>query len=67
MDKTGIELEEAVEIIVRNIEPVTDTEEVALPKAMGRIGARAVYSGTDNPPFARSPLDGYAFSSQDVK
>lgn len=67
MDKMGVELEEAVEIIVRSIEPVADVEEAALPEAVGRIGARAIYSETDNPPFARSPLDGYAFSSRDVK
>ena len=31
MDKTGIELEEAVEILVRTIEPVAERVEVALP------------------------------------
>lgn len=66
MEKIGIELEEAEEIIVQNILPLEAVEEIGLWEANGRIAAGAVYSGVDNPPFARSPLDGYAFRSRDV-
>ena len=61
MERTGIELEEAVELITAQIHRITDTETVSLPEAAGRVLAEDCYSEMDNPPFDRSPLDGYAF------
>jgi len=66
MDKIGIELEEAQSIIRRNVLPVTDIETVEVLHAGGRILAEDVYAVVDQPPFPRSPLDGYAFCSRDV-
>ena len=66
MERTGIELEEAVELITAQIHRITDTETVSLPEAAGRVLAEDCYSEMDNPPFDRSPLDGYAFCSRDV-
>ena len=67
MERIGIELEEAVRIITEAIQPILETEMVTLEEAGGRIAARSYCSQMDNPPFDRSPLDGYAFRSQDVK
>ena len=67
MERIGIELEEAVRIITEAIQPILETEMVTLEEAGGRIAARSYCSQIDNPPFDRSPLDGYAFRSQDVK
>ncbi|MDE6982234.1 MAG: molybdopterin molybdotransferase MoeA, partial [Lachnospiraceae bacterium] len=52
--------------ITTEIGQITDTETVSLREAAGRILARACRSDMDNPPFDRSPLDGYAFRSGDV-
>ena len=37
MERTGIELEEAVELITAQIHRITDTETVSLPEAAGRV------------------------------
>ncbi len=66
MDKIGIELEEAQALIRQHISPVTDTETVSVLHAAGRILAEDIYAVVDQPPFPRSPLDGYAFRSRDV-
>ena len=36
-------------------------------EAVGRRTAQDLYSPIDQPPFARSPLDGYALRSEDSK
>ena len=66
MERIGIQLEEAAGLIAEHIQPVRDVATVELAEAAGRILAREYYSDMDNPPFDRSPLDGYAFRSQDV-
>lgn len=66
MERIGIELEEAVKTITEWVKPIEDTQEVGLAEAAGRVAAKTYVSQIDNPPFDRSPLDGYAFRSQDV-
>lgn len=66
-ERIGIELEEAVELIVGNIRPLGEKEIVPLASALGRVAAESVYSAMENPPFNRSPLDGYAFGSRDTE
>ncbi|MCC8142398.1 MAG: molybdopterin-guanine dinucleotide biosynthesis protein B [Lachnospiraceae bacterium] len=61
-----ITLEEAVEIIVSHTTPITRTETVSLSDADGRILAKDMYTEMDNPPFDRSPIDGYACRSADI-
>lgn len=46
--------------------PAPCTETVALEDACGRITARALSARMDQPPFDRSPLDGYALHSADT-
>ncbi|OLN33462.1 molybdopterin molybdotransferase MoeA [Desulfosporosinus metallidurans] len=58
--KVMIELEEAKELVLTRIQPV-ETESVSLSDAYGRVLAQNVTSPMAMPPFARSPLDGYAY------
>ncbi|MFT8350266.1 gephyrin-like molybdotransferase Glp [Clostridium saccharoperbutylacetonicum] len=63
----NIELEEAVDLMVESIEEIQTTEEIELIDAGGRIIAEDMYAPMNNPPFDRSPLDGYALIAQDIK
>lgn len=67
MERIGVELEEAVEIITEHTGFLEAAEEIDLGEALGRVAAEPYKSHMDNPPFDRSPLDGYAFRSQDVR
>ncbi|WP_313992969.1 gephyrin-like molybdotransferase Glp [uncultured Selenomonas sp.] len=58
-----IELEQAVEVLLAHTAPVSETERVPLLEALGRVAAEDVRAGFDNPPFDRSPLDGYTFAA----
>ena len=59
----GLVLEDAIEILRSNINAIEDFEEVELINAVGRVSAEDVLAKFDNPPFDRSPLDGYAINS----
>jgi molybdopterin molybdotransferase len=61
-----LELENAVEKIVSYVDVIGEFEEVELELAVGRIVAEDIYAPIDNPPFNRSPLDGYAIFSEDT-
>lgn len=67
MGVVGIELEAAVKIIVNCTRPVAQCEEVAVCEAGGRILACDIIATADQPPFPRSPLDGFAFAAESVK
>ncbi|MHB1420272.1 MAG: molybdopterin molybdotransferase MoeA [Bacillota bacterium] len=60
-----ISLEEAQDIVL-NVTDIMDVENVDILYSQDRILASSVYSGTDLPPFDRSPLDGYAVISDDT-
>ena len=47
------------------VHPLT-AETVPLPLALGRVLARDVVAGRDQPPFAASAMDGYAVRSSDT-
>ncbi|MDR3600674.1 MAG: molybdopterin molybdotransferase MoeA [Desulfosporosinus sp.] len=63
--KIMIELEEAMELILTRIQPV-ETESVLITDAYQRVLAKDVTSQIAMPPFARSPLDGYAYRATEV-
>lgn len=65
--KFRIKLEEAVSIIEENTCKIEDVEEVSLEEALGRICGEDIYSPIFNPPFNKSPLDGYAVIAEDTK
>lgn len=55
-----IELEEALELVLTRIQPV-ETEYISISDANRHVLAQDVISQIAMPPFARSPLDGYAY------
>ncbi len=61
-----VTLEEAVSLICSKASKIKRTEEIAVEQAGGYILAEDVYAGIDNPPFPRSPLDGYAVKAEDL-
>ena len=62
----GISVEQAVEQILQHTPVINETEETELNKAGGRILAQDMVAGFDNPPFDRSPVDGYACKAEDL-
>lgn len=67
MTLKNIELEEAIEIILDSVEPIYETEKINLKQGIGRILAKDYFAKMDNPPFDRSPLDGFALRSIDTR
>lgn len=63
----GILLEEALKLILDRVHIITDTVNTEVSEAGGCILAEDVYSPLDNPPFPRSPVDGYAVRAVDIK
>lgn len=61
----ALEIEEAQEILNAQIKPITETETVLLMDSVGRVLAKDLIALRDQPPFPRSPLDGYAFRGED--
>ena len=57
-------LEKAVDLLKAHGKRVTAVEEVPLLSALGRILAEDYTAVFDNPPFNRSPLDGYTFAAE---
>lgn len=67
--KEGLELiplEQAVEVLLDRFPPLAGEETVPLPQARGRILSRDITAELDNPPFDRSPLDGYALAAAGI-
>lgn len=62
-----ISLEEALSELGEYCSPVKEVEEAAILSCAGRILAEDVYAEIDNPPFDRSPVDGYAVRSADIE
>ena len=60
-----ISVEEALRII-ESTACLGRTEQVSVFDCCGRTAAEEISSAVDQPPFDRSPLDGFAFRSEDV-
>ena len=63
--RTGLTLEEARTLAAGGLAPL-GCEVVPLAKSPGRTLAADVAAGLDQPPFDRSPLDGYALRASDL-
>lgn len=61
-----ISLEEAKTMLLEYAS-IKDSEKVSIFNAKGRVLAEDIYSPIDNPPFPRSPLDGYAVRAEDLQ
>ena len=59
-------LEEAIRTLKEAADPVRDIEKVPLARASGRGLALDLKASYDQPPFPRSPLDGYAVRGEDT-
>lgn len=66
---TGILLEEAIRLMKEHMvyRKEQHTEEVPLFGGLGRVAARDYVSPISQPPFDRSPLDGYAVRAEDIR
>lgn len=62
--ETGISVERAIELIEQCTRPV-DEGRLRATKAAGRVLSQDIYAPLDQPPWPRSPLDGYAFRASD--
>lgn len=63
----NIELEHALEMLLQHIDPITEIEDVHLLEAHGRIIGEDIIAPLSQPPFNRSPLDGYAVVGEDTE
>lgn len=64
--ENGISVERAIELIHLHTKSV-GTEQIPAARAHGRVLAADVCSPMDQPPWPRSPLDGYALRSADTQ
>ncbi len=55
------------DFLSRLVEPITDTEELGLFDALGRVLAHAVISPISVPPHDNSAMDGYAFKGDQLR
>ncbi|MGN1388331.1 MAG: gephyrin-like molybdotransferase Glp [Bulleidia sp.] len=62
----SLELEDAVSMLRMYTAPVAEKEETDLSECTGRTLAEDIIASHDQPPFSRSPLDGYAFRAEDT-
>lgn len=67
MDLIGIELEQALDIILENGKETNKVEELSLWETNECVIAEDIFSTINNPPFDKSPLDGFALRSQDLQ
>ncbi|MEG0068865.1 MAG: molybdopterin molybdotransferase MoeA [Cetobacterium sp.] len=58
-----ITLEHAVKILLEKVLPIKKYEERTILNSLGFILNETIYSPLNNPPFNRSPLDGFCFNS----
>lgn len=61
-----LQIEEAQRILAAQVEIIKETELIPISDALGRELAADVVADIDQPPFSRSPLDGYAVRGEDV-
>lgn len=64
--RTNITLEEALEILLKESPPI-ESIHVPLLESLGDVLAEDIFCDVDMPPFDKSPLDGYAVRSEDIK
>ena len=62
----NVTLKEAQELILSNVNPLNCAEELTLFCALGRISFDDTIAPIDQPPFDRSPLDGFALNHNDT-
>ena len=66
-DPQALSVAAAGDFLLRLVEPVTESEEVALFSALGRVLAQDVISPVSVPPHDNSAMDGYAFEGAQLR
>ena len=61
-----ITVEQALEQLLGDCQPIIGTDQVRLDQCPGRILAEPVVAMLDSPPFTNSAMDGYAIISSDI-
>lgn len=61
-----ITIAEAIDRIRNILNPINETESVEIEYALGRILGEDLLAQVSQPPFDRSPLDGYAICAEDT-
>lgn len=59
-------LADALELLLSRTEKIEECEEISLWDAVGRVLSEDMIAIQNQPPFPRSPLDGYAVRSEDI-
>lgn len=59
-------LEETTTLLLNTIIPSFQEEVCSLSNALGRVLAQEIYAPISQPPFNRTPMDGYAVRSADI-
>ena len=67
MDGQILQLEQAQSLLLERVEAIRETERISTWDVVNRVLAEDIFAGHDQPPFPRSPLDGYALRSGDIK
>lgn len=67
MSVQDISVEQAVDMLLGRTREIEDVERVPLDHALGRVLAEDMRAPFPNPPFDRSPLDGYTFAAEATK
>lgn len=62
-----VSVPEAVKLLEDAVKEIPEREEVQLSESEGRILAEDLEAKTDQPPFPRSPLDGFAIRAKDSR
>ena len=62
---TALSLEKALSLMSGGLSPL-EPEQLPVMRALGRTLAADVAAPMDQPPFDRSPLDGYALRAADI-
>lgn len=60
-------LKQAQDMLLARVGRIEETEVISLWDAADRVLAEDIFAGHDQPPFPRSPLDGYALRSGDIR
>ena len=67
-DQSGLQpVEQALEILLRSAQAITETEMVPVVEALGRVLADNQLSSVDVPPADNSAMDGFAYNSNDIQ
>ena len=61
-DPQRLDLHEAISLLLKSLEPVTECELLPVAEALGRITDQACFAPVSLPPFPASAMDGYAFA-----